>query len=72
MKLKNIKSFIFITIAGENFEEEWEILKDFDDEPFTNIEEAKTFVRATIGKFKNVGLADFNQMLMSNSQWDNF
>lgn len=72
MEFQNIESFIFITMDGDDFQEEWEILKDFDNNPFTNLEEAKTFVRETIGKFKHVGLARFNQMLISNAEWDNF
>jgi len=71
--MKNIEQFVFITTIDihKEFQEDWEILTDFDGNPFTSIDEAKEFVRLTIGKFKKVGLANFNQMKMSNAQWNN-
>lgn len=71
MDFKNIESFFFITKVGEFFQTKWEILVDFDGNPFTSQDEAISFVKQTIGKFKTVGVSNFQQMKMDNAQWDN-
>ena len=69
--LKHIERFFFITKIGKGWQTEWEILVDFDGHPFISEDEAISFARETIGKFKTIGISNFKQMKMDNAVWDN-
>jgi hypothetical protein len=57
--------FIRLSISGT-----FAVLLDSDGQPFDNIQDAATFVRL---EFPNriVGLANFEQAMQGNTQWDN-
>ena len=74
--LCNIDEVIFITIIGEGWQTKWEILTDSNGKFFTDIDQAKEFVRLQnrvfgIEKFKLVGLSNLQQAQRGNAMWDN-
>jgi hypothetical protein len=48
----------------------WAILCDNQGRPFVSIKDAKDYVRAKYAEFP-IGLAEYDQMLLNNAQWDN-
>lgn len=69
--LRNFKELIFITnFSGGGWCNTWEILTDENGEPFTDINKASKFIRAS-GRGWGVGLATFNQAILNNAEWDN-
>jgi len=65
----NMPEFVFFTTLEMGWQENWDVLM-FDDEPVTEMWQAKELVREHM-KGKTVGLAEFDQMKMNNAQWDN-
>ena len=63
------QDIIYFTTMDMGWEVNWKPLT-FCGNTFTDINEAKKFVRANKPDFY-IGLATQDQMLMNNAQWDN-
>ena len=68
-----MKNYVYITFC-ENWENQWFILLDENNEPFTDFELAKEYARNLFNppeNFRYFGLSDFEQMNRNNAMFNN-